>query len=708
MTNASGQVIDLDIAGMTCTACAGRVEKALNQVPGVSAAVDFATERATISIPANSLELRQQLEAAVNKAGYEVTRKSPVTQILRLRLVIGAILALPVAVLGMIPALHFDGQQYLALALSIPIVLWVAWPFHVATIKNLKLGTATMDTLITIGSLSAFGYSVWLILANEHHNFLEVAAVVPVAVLFGKWLELKTRRSATDAVRALLAGMPEQVWTIDTEGIRRLVALESIQPGQVVLVAAGERAPVDGELLSEATSFDFAHITGEALPQELSRGQFVAAGAVNRGGEVQLRALRQASQSRVARIANLVREATAQKTKLRSLVDRISAIFVPIVILIALATLTIWALVIQDLQSGVAAALAVLVVACPCALGIAIPMSMAVATGIGSRRGIVIRDADALSELRRVKTVIFDKTGTLTKGELRVVGVHYPKPSAEQNILGLAGAVAAESRHPVAKAISSFCQSQIELTQLPESRQSNEIAGQGVRVDFGHETLELNKPSALEIQLVKDYLGTDTLPMISAFRISGDTRALFLVEDEVRAESAEAIEQLVSLGLAPVLLSGDTEARVAQLANQLDIKNWFAETSPEDKLQVLRKLQLDSSVVMVGDGLNDTAVIAAADVGIAMGSGSHAAQSAAAITVLDDSPLGIAFAIKLGRTTWANLTQNLGWAFGYNLTLIPLAAFGLLEPMFAGIAMALSSVSVVINAKRMEWGIGSN
>ena len=707
MTNGSGQVIDLDIAGMTCTACAGRVEKALNQVPGVSAAVDFATERATISIAANSAELQQQLAEAVNKAGYEVARKSPVTQILKLRLLIGALLALPVAALGMIPALHFDGQQYVALALSLPVVLWVAWPFHTATLKNLRHGTATMDTLITIGSLSAFGYSIWLIMSGEHHNFLEVAAVVPVAVLFGKWLELRTRRSATDAVRALLAGMPEQVWTVSSSGKRELVALDAIESGQIVLVASGERIPVDGQLVSGASSFDFSHITGEALPQELGSGEMVAAGAVNLGGEIQLKAVRRASQSRVARIANLVREATAQKTQLRSLVDRISAIFVPAVILIALVTLAIWAFAIGDLESGVGAALAVLVVACPCALGIAIPMSLAVATGIGSRKGIVIRNPDALSELRRVKTVIFDKTGTLTEGELRVIGVHFTRPTDEAQMLALAGAVAAQSMHPMSKAIAIFCESRSELAALPESHHSQEIVGQGLRVELGETTLELGKASEREMQLIRAHLDTHSLPMISAFRVSGETIALFLVEDQVRAESKESIEQLVSLGLTPILLSGDTEARVAKLANQLAIETWVAEASPERKLEVLRENQKSSSVVMVGDGLNDTAVIAAADVGIAMGSGSHAAQSAAAITVIDDSPLGIAFAIKLGRATWANIGQNLGWAFGYNLLLIPLASFGLLEPMFAGIAMALSSVSVVINAKRMEWGIGS-
>jgi Cu+-exporting ATPase len=609
----------------------------------------------------------------------------------------------------MVPALHFSGQQYVALALTLPIVLWVAWPFHAATVKNLRLGTATMDTLITLGSLSALGYSAWLIFAGEHHNFLEVAAVVPVAVLFGKWLELKTRRSATDAVRALLAGLPEQVWVLEGNGQRRQVALDSVQPGQEILVAAGERVPVDGELLSHDASFDLAHLTGEALPVELTAGEVIAAGAVNRSGEVTIRALRQASESRVARIAQLVREATAQKTHLRSLVDRISAIFVPAVVLFAITTLAFWTLIVGNTESGVAAALAVLVVACPCALGIAIPMSMAVATGIGSKRGVVIRQPDALSQLRKVKTAIFDKTGTLTKGELKVVRVELVDQTSKGALLALAGAIAAKSRHPVSKAIFEYCAGLGEVAELDAAAKTTELPGVGVRVESNGRVFELVRPSRVQVELVQSRVNatSESMPHVTVFLENGKEKAYFLVEDELRADAKTAIRELESLGIAPVLLSGDIDARVASLAKELEIGSWFSGATPEDKIAILRELQAQAPVAMVGDGLNDIAVLAAADVGIAMGSGSHAAQSAAEITILDDSPRSVPFAIRLGRATWNNLRQNLGCAFGYNLVLIPLAAMGLLQPMFAGIAMAFSSVSVVLNAKRMGWGFSS-
>lgn len=709
MGTATGQVIDLDIAGMTCTACAGRVEKALNQVPGVSASVDFATERATLSIGQDSENLRTELASAVSRAGYEIARKSSDTTRLKVRLIVGAVLALPVAILGMVPALHFNGQQLVALALTLPIVLWVAWPFHAATVKNLRLGTATMDSLITLGSLSALGYSIWLISTGEHHNFLEVAAVVPVAVLFGKWLELRTRRSATDAVRALLAGLPEQVWVLEGDGKRRQVPLDSAQPGQEILVAAGERVPVDCELVSNAGSFDTAHLTGEALPVELTAGEVIAAGAVNLSGEVRVRALRQASESRIARIAQLVREANAEKTRLKSLVDRISAIFVPAVVVFAIGTLAYWILILGTTESGVAAALAVLVVACPCALGLAIPMSMAVATGIGSKRGIVIRQPDALSQLRKVRTAIFDKTGTLTKGELKVVGVEFVDPDNRSRLLAQAGAVAAKSRHPVSKAISQHCAAQGDLADLGSAAKTIELTGVGIRVESDGRVFELVKPSREQLQRVLSRISVpnEGLPNVTVFLEVGKEKAYFMVEDEVRSEAKPAIRELQSLGISPVLLSGDTEPRVAALAKELSIDNWLAEATPEGKLSKLRELQQKAPVLMVGDGLNDIAVLAAADVGIAMGSGSHAAQSAADITILDDSPRSVPFAIRLGRATWNNLRQNLGWAFGYNLVLLPLAAAGLLQPMFAGIAMALSSVSVVLNAKRIGWKFGS-
>lgn len=707
MGTASGQVIDLDIAGMTCTACATRVERALNDLPGVSASVDFATERATLSIPEDSSAIRKQLGEAVARAGYEVSSRSPETALLKARLLVGALLALPVALLGMIPALHFAGQQYLALALTLPVVIWVAWPFHTATVKNLRRVTATMDTLITLGSVSALGYSVWLILAGEHHNFLEVAAVVPVAVLFGKWLEVKTRRSATDAVRTLLAGLPEKVWIIESDGSRKQLPLNEVRPGDEVLVGGGERVPVDGELVSQSASFDVAHLTGEALPVELRQSQTVPAGAVNRGGEVRIRAVRLASESRVARIAKLVREATAQKTQLRRLVDRISAVFVPAVIVIAVITLIAWLFLTANTELAVASALAVLVVACPCALGIAIPMSLAVATGVGSKRGIVIRQPDSLALLRKVETAVFDKTGTLTMGELSVVGVELLPDVELEEVLALAGAAAARSRHPVSVAIHQYCSGGGAVADLGDAITIEE-PGLGIRVEGSRQRIELVRPSSKDIEVVREILGSQlpSLPHITAFKLDGRVSAYFLVEDKVRHQAQHAIEQLGKLGIAPLLLSGDIEPRVAALAGQLSIREWVSAATPEEKLAKVRELQVKSPVLMVGDGLNDTAVLAAADVGIAMGSGSHAAQSAAQITVLDDNPESIPFAIRLGQATWTNMKQNLGWAFGYNLLLIPLAALGQLQPMFAGMAMALSSVSVVINAKRLGWKFG--
>ena len=704
------QQLDLPIEGMTCTACARRIEKNLNKVEGVSAYVDFATEKAHITVSSGAT--LEDLTTVIEDAGYSVGSNRGELASMIWRLWVGAVLALPIALISMVHEWQPVNWHYIAAAATAPIAIWVAWPFHSAAFKNLRHRTSTMDTLVSLGVIVAFGYSVWQLAIGGMDVYFEVAAVVPTVVLFGRWLEVRTRRSATDSVRALLSAIPDTA-VVRRDGKQLEIATNQVKLGDIVVVAAGQRIPVDGQIVEGLSQLDNSLITGESLPVEVSVDSKVSAGSVNLSANLVMSATAVSASSRIAQIADLVREATARKAKITSLTDRISVIFVPAVIGLSLVTYLVWALGFGDSARGLSAAIAVLVIACPCALGIAVPMSLTVATALGAKRGIVIRDPDTLSILNRVRSVVLDKTGTVTTGQLRVAqviglgagsgsGAMISTTQAE----AFAAAIERGSVHPIAKAIAALDQSLV-ATDIKET------AGSGVTGNVTDATgrvfaVTVASPGSsqisnrAELDAAVAQAGAMSLVVVSW---RGFAHALIALEDDIRADAAETIERLRKLDIEPILLSGDGQARVSAVAKQLGITEYFAEVTPEQKLATIERIKVGSSsaIAMVGDGLNDVAALAGADVGIAMGSGTHAAQSAAAITIIDDSSLSIPYSLELSKRTWANIKQNLGWAFGYNLILIPVAAMGFLNPMLAGTAMAFSSISVVLNALRLRW-----
>jgi Cu+-exporting ATPase len=683
--------LELDIEGMTCTACARRVEKGLNSVDGVSAYVDFATEKAHLTL---TKEISQDsLRQAVDDAGYKVGNGKPELSLLIPRIAVGAVLSILAVVFSMIPGIAFEGSQYLVWALATPVVVYVAFPFHSAALKNLKHLDTTMDTLVSLGAISAYFFSVYLVLDGHPHHYFEVAAVVPTVVLIGRFLEVKTRRSATDAVRSLLNALPTTA-TVLRGDRREEVGAAELKAGDLISVAAGQAVPADGVLHSASASIDNSTLTGETLPVELTSGGEVSAGAIVLSGEALIRVTRPTKSSRLAQIADLVREATAQKTKLASLADSISKYFVPSVIVISVFTFVVWLLATGDELRAFEAAVAVLVIACPCALGIAVPMSLVVATSVGARKSVVIRNPDSLRKLAKIKKVIFDKTGTLTDGKLAVVRVTPITSASTSEILEMAGAVEKGSNHPIAKALSQNGNLVAEnILEVPGVGPSGIVSGKTVTVGSSG---DVSNQSQLSSALAD--AGPNTLVIVAWDNLA---QGVIELSDSIREGSRETIEEIEKLNLSSALLSGDNPRRVEAIAKELGITEVLGGVTPEQKLDYIRQSSVQSA--MVGDGINDVAALSAASIGVAMGSGAQAAQAASDITVLDDDPRKVPFAIRLGKRTYRNILQNLGWAFGYNLLLIPVAAAGLLNPMLAGLAMAFSSVSVVLNSLRLKW-----
>jgi Cu+-exporting ATPase len=683
--------LELEIEGMTCTACARRVERSLNEIEGVSAYVDFATEKAHVNLK-QDVDL-ESLKQAVDDAGYKVGEGKPELKRLLPRIILGSVLSVFAVLFSMVPGFTFEGSQYLVWALATPVIAYVAFPLHAAALKNLRHMDTTMDTLVSMGSLAAYLFSVYLVLDGHPHHYFEVAAVVPTVVLIGRFLEVRTRRSATDAVRSLLNALPDKA-TVLKDGNRSIVSASELRPGDLISVVAGSAVPADGVLKSQAASLDNSTLTGESLPSELSLGDEVSAGAVVLSGEALIEVSRPSKTSRLAQIADLVREATAQKTQLASLADRISSFFVPSVILIAIGTFITWFFLTGNELRAFEAAVAVLVIACPCALGIAVPMSLVVATSVGARKSVVIRNPDSLRKLAKIKRVVFDKTGTLTDGKLSVIKVTSISGESKEKILEYAAAVERGSNHPIALALSSYGNLQAEnIKEESGSGLIGSVLGTEVRV---------GKPDAVSNQIELDRALSQTGPNTLVV-ISWENHAQGLIElsDNPRAGAEESIAKLRSLGFSTTLLSGDNPSRAEAIGNALGLDQSLGGISPEKKLDFLK----DSTVktAMVGDGINDVAALSQAEIGIAMGSGSQAAQAASDITILDDDPMKVPFALQLGKKTYRNILQNLGWAFGYNLILIPVAALGLLNPMLAGLAMAFSSVSVVLNSLRLKW-----
>jgi Cu+-exporting ATPase len=708
---------ELAIEGMTCTACAGRVERQLNKVSGVKSYVDFATETAHLSL--TKPVALEEIFQVVSKAGYSATT-NPTHLVgaskLNKKLFVSVVLSFLVASLSMIAALQFDYWQWVTLILSIPVVFWGSAPFHQAAYKNLKHKTTTMDTLVSLGVLVSFSWSAyqvlfggagaasyrmmfsWLSHSGMVELYFEVATVVPTVVLIGRWLELRTRRSATDSVKALLATVPETS-IIKVAGVETEVKTASIKQSDLVVVRLGERIPVDGVIQSGTSSIDASVITGESIPQEVEIGSLVSAGSVNLSGILIISATTPGNASRISLIASLVREATSSKAKIANLTDSISRIFVPFIILLALFTYLAWFFIGNDPNQALTAAVAVLVIACPCALGIAVPISLIMAASVGAKAGAVIRNPDTLSLLSKIDTVVLDKTGTLTSNQMSVTDVVAIGVNDPSEVLARAAAVEKGSLHPIAQAIAKAD------NQLTASKIREEVSVGVFGEINGLEIFVVNpdkSPIQLSAELQSGVTNLRKSGVVVIVGWGGYVTGLIVVADTVRPTSAVAVAKLHKLGIKTLLLSGDFAQSVEIIAKSTGVQASKSGVSPEQKYAEIVELKKSGVVAMVGDGLNDTAALAQADVGISMGTGTHAAQSAAAITIIGDDPELIPYAIRLGRRTKRTIEQNLFWAFIYNIVLIPVAALGLLNPLLAGTAMAFSSITVVLNSLRMR------
>jgi Cu+-exporting ATPase len=716
---------ELPITGMTCASCANRIERKLNRLDGVTATVNYATERASVEYD-DAAVAPEQLIAAVEAAGYQATlpdTRAPEEEVdetapLRRRLIASAALSLPVLAMAMIPALQFDNWQWLSLQLATPVVLWGAWPFHRAAWANLRHGAATMDTLISVGVLSAWLWSLYsLFLGDAGANgmrmpfeivptggagdqiYLETAAIVTTFILAGRYFEARAKRRAGAALTALLELGAKDVELLD--GTR--VPIERLQPGDRFVVRPGEKVATDGIVEQGTSAVDQSLLTGESVPVEKQPGDDVAGATVNAGGRLIVRATKVGADTALAQIARLVTEAQTGKAPVQRLADRISGVFVPVVIGLSLATLGFWLGAGEDAAFAFTAAVAVLIIACPCALGLATPTALLVGTGRGAQLGLLIKGPEILESTRQVDTIVLDKTGTVTTGAMALVQITGPAET-----LRLAGALEDASEHPVAKAIAAGARAEGALPAVETFTNREGLGVEGV-VD-GHAVLvgrpslmaewSLRVPDALDAAR-RDAEAAGRTAVLAAW--DGEVHAVLAVADTVKPTSAEAVASLKALGLRPILLTGDNEATARAVAAEVGIDEVIAEVLPAEKAGVIRRLQADGRVVaMAGDGVNDAPALAQADLGLAIGTGTDVAIEASDLTLVSGDLRAAGDAIRLSRATLRTIKQNLGWAFGYNVAAIPLAAAGLLNPVLAGAAMAFSSVSVVVNALRLR------
>jgi Cu+-exporting ATPase len=722
--------VELPIEGMTCASCANRIERQLNKVDGVNATVNYATERATVKYDPATVE-PDALVGAVEAAGYSATLPSAEdpTAPLRRRLIISGLLSVPVLLIAMIPALQFDNWQWLSLNLATPVVLWGAWPFHKATWANLKLGAATMDTLISVGVLSAWLWSLYALFlgdagmpdmrmsfdlvpeqgAGADEIYLETASIVTTFVLAGRYFELRARRRAGAALMALLELGAKDVALIDRSGAERRVPVEELVPGDRFVVRPGEKVATDGVVEEGSSAVDMSMLTGESVPVEVSPGSEVAGATVNAGGRLIVRATRVGSDTALAQIARLVTEAQSGKAPVQRLADRVSGVFVPIVIGLAVATLGFWLGTGESATFAFTAAVAVLIIACPCALGLATPTALMVGTGRGAQLGLLIKGPEVLESTRKVDTVVLDKTGTVTTGRMSLVGVTIREGAERADALRLAGALELASEHPVARAIATAAED--ELGVLPAVEAFANRAGLGVEgmvesvdVVVGRPALVAEGGYELPAELEAARTSAESLGQTAVVAAwDRQARAVFAVADTVKPTAAEAVASLKRLGLRPLLLSGDNETTARAVAEEVGIDEVIAEVLPSDKADVVRRLQGEGRVVaMAGDGVNDAPALAQADLGLSIGTGTDVAMEASDLTLVSGDLHAAADAIRLSRATLRTIKQNLAWAFGYNVAALPLAATGLLSPVIASAAMAFSSVSVVGNALRLR------
>jgi P-type Cu+ transporter len=749
------RTIELDIGGMTCASCAARIEKKLNRMPGVDASVNYATERATLQLP-EGLDVAQAI-ATVEATGYSAALPAlPATEpgstepgsadarspgearhaaemaALRQRLVISAALTVPVVLLSMVPALQFTYWQWATLTLASPVYAWGAWPFHRAAVVNARHGAATMDTLISVGVTAAYLWSLWALFLGGAgitgmtmtgsllapaddgmpHIYLETAAAVTTFLLLGRYLEARAKHRSGEALRALLSmgAKDAAVLRDDGAGPREVrVAIGALQVGDRFVVRPGEKIATDGAVEEGTSAVDASMLTGEPVPVEVGPGDAVVGATINAGGRLVVRATRVGSDTQLAQMARLVEAAQSGKAPVQRLADRVSAVFVPIVLVLSLLTLLAWLATGNDTQSAFTAAVAVLIIACPCALGLATPTALLVGTGRGAQLGILIRGPEVLESTRRVDTIVLDKTGTLTEGRMQVVGVHAAPGIEAAEVRTRAGAVEDHSEHPIGRAIAAAAGADGQRGQVSDFRSTAGLGVEGV-VDGRHvaagrpswlaEQWALTLPDTLQVRVDEAEAAGRTAVAVAW---DGAVRGVVEVADTVKPTAREAIGQLRELGLAPVLLTGDNERAARSVGDQLGIDRVVAGVLPAGKVDAVRGLQEQGRVVaMVGDGVNDAAALAQADLGIAMGTGTDVAIAAADLTLVGGDPRATVDAIRLSRRTLRTIQGNLFWAFAYNVAAIPAAMAGLLNPFVAGAAMAFSSVFVVTNSLRLR------
>lgn len=724
-------VIQLDIEGMTCASCATRIEKALNKVEGAEASVNYATERATILSDSSSLEALIQV---VQSTGYEASEHgdrpssaeghSPLVT----RLVVSALVSVPLMVVSMIPALQFIGWQWVVTVLALPIATWGAWPFHKAAGLNLRHGVVTMDTLISLGITAATGWSLYalffggagelgmtmtLTLIGTHDQagaeiYLEVAAALTTFMLMGRYLENRAKREAGAALRALLESGAAEA-TVLRDGVEKVVPIALVRVSDHLVVRPGERIPTDGEVLEGSAAIDTSMMTGESVPRDVVVGDTVWGGTINVTGFLRMQATRVGAETELARMASLVEAAQQGKSASQRLADRVSSVFVPIVIVLSLLTLAGWLLAGASADFAFQAAVATVIIACPCALGLATPTALLVGTGRGAQLGLLIRGPEVIEKSRSLDTIIVDKTGTLTTGAMQVSAVMSAEGASESDVLDLALSLERGSEHPIGRAIVAHA-TERESTERAitnfVARIGLGVEGQqdGVSVSAGipewvHER-DITTDHPLQSALDQQRLAGSTVVVITR----GDSAVgAIALSDTLRATSARAIQELTALGLTPILASGDHDVVAQHVAKAVGVDRVFSAMTPEGKATLITELQSQGhTVAMVGDGINDAPGLATADVGIAMGSGSDAAMTAGDITIVQGDILAVSDGIRLSRRTLRTIQANLFWAFAYNVAAIPLAMAGLLNPLLAGLAMALSSVFVVSNSLRLR------
>ncbi|MGH2906634.1 MAG: heavy metal translocating P-type ATPase [Solirubrobacterales bacterium] len=731
--------LDLPIEGMTCASCANRVESSLNELDGVEATVNFATKRATVHC--DDAVTTDELVAAVDKTGYKAhapaahdvhdhsAHMSADADALKVRVIGSTLLSIPVLLLSMVGALQFDGWQWVSLALTLPVVFWGGWPIHRATWVNLRHGALTMDTLVSVGTLTALAWSIYNLVfggAGEigaemsfqflpgreesgMHIYLEEAAVITTLIMLGRYFEARATARAGAAIESLLRLGAKDAAVLGADGEERRVPLNAVAVGDRFVVRPGEKIPVDGRVVDGHGAIDQSMLTGESLPVDVSDGSEVAGATINLSGRLVIEATRVGEDTVLAQITELVNDAQSGKSNSQRLADRISAVFIPTVFFIAVGTLVFWLATGDSTTFAVSAAVSVLIIACPCALGLATPTAIMAGSGRGAQLGLLIKGPQVLENVGKIETIVLDKTGTLTSGQMSVDEVVLGGDVERDEALALIGAIEDGSQHPIGQAIVAYAREQGAALAQTQGFMNHDGLGVEGMVDGRH--IVVGRTKLLEDTgfAIDDRLAA----AIDAAQSEGKTavvagwdgaaRAVCVLADTIKPNSARAVQELQARGIKPVLLTGDNERTAAQVAGVLGIERHIAEVMPAEKSDEIVRLQAGGAkVAMVGDGVNDAPALARADLGVSVGGGTDVAIEASDLTIVSGDPLAIVDAIRLSSSMLRTIYQNLGWAFGYNVLAIPVAAAGLLNPMIAGAAMALSDICVVLNALRLK------